>query len=66
MYFTSNMKNYFMAGPIFVNPALRQEDHQLKASLSYKARPYLKRDRRKGKRTLSVKVPSVVWSKGRD
>lgn len=51
MYCTSNMKNYFMAGAIFAIPALRQ-DHQLKASLSYKARPYLKRDRRKGKRTL--------------
>lgn len=41
------MKKYFMAGPISVIPTLRQEDHQFKANLSYRARPYLKRDRRK-------------------
>lgn len=42
-----------MARSISVIPVPRQEDHQFKASLDYRAKPYLKSDKRKGKKNFT-------------
>lgn len=53
LLYQQNEKIYFMARPVSVIPVLRQEDHQFKASLGYRAKPYLKSNKRKGKKNFT-------------
>lgn len=55
-----------MARTVPVIPVPRQEDHQFKASLGYRAKPYLKSNKRERKTLHTIKIPSIVWTKKRD